>query len=128
MNRSRLRYLILAAITIALGLLLQQVRSSLPFTLADVVGDALWGVMIYWLVGVLLPQSRTLGKAAIALAICWLVELSQLYHAPWIDSWRATTLGHLVLGSGFDLRDLVAYAIGVLVGVRLETTVLRKTA
>jgi hypothetical protein len=57
---------------------------------------------------------------AVALTICWIVEFSQLVHAPWLDGWRATTLGHLVLGSGFDPRDLVAYGLGVLVGVRLE--------
>ncbi len=40
--------------------------------------------------------------------------------APTLDAWRATTLGHLVLGSGFDPRDLVAYALGVFAGWRLE--------
>jgi hypothetical protein len=47
------------------------------------------------------------------LAICFAVELSQLYHAPALDALRETTAGHLVLGSGFDPRDLIAYAAGV---------------
>jgi hypothetical protein len=39
---------------------------------------------------------------------------------PWLDAVRATRLGHLVLGSDFDGRDLLAYAIGVLGAVGLE--------
>lgn len=41
-------------------------------------------------------------------------ELSQLYHAPWIDGLRATRLGGLVLGFGFLWSDLIAHAAGVL--------------
>ena len=33
---------------------------------------------------------------------------------------RRTRIGHLVLGSGFDRRDLLAYAAGVLATVLLE--------
>jgi hypothetical protein len=46
--------------------------------------------------------------------VCFAVETSQLYHGPVIDSIRATLPGHLVLGSNFDPRDLVAYVFGVL--------------
>jgi hypothetical protein len=56
------------------------------------------------------------------------VELSQLYHAAALDAVRATTAGHLVLGSGFDLRDLVAYGVGVgLVALLDSTAAARRT-
>jgi hypothetical protein len=42
-----------------------------------------------------------------------LVEISQLYHAPWIDSIRQTTPGGLVLGFGFLWTDLVCYSVGI---------------
>lgn len=119
-TRLRLRYLALAVATIALGLLFQQTRDALPFAFADALGDALWALMMYWLVGVAYATPRRLPRAAVALVLCWLVEFSQLYHTPWLDRHRATTLGHLILGSGFDLRDLASYGIGVLVGLRLE--------
>ena len=48
------------------------------------------------------------------------IELSQLYHAPWIDSIRQTTLGGLILGFGFLWSDLACYAAGVGVGIILE--------
>jgi hypothetical protein len=116
----RFRYLVLAAITIASGLALQQSRSRLSFAFADVLGDALWGLMIFWLVAAAQPTRRILLRASIALAVCWLVELSQLYHTVWLDAVRATTIGHLTLGSDFDVRDLLAYALGTLVGLRTE--------
>ena len=51
--------------------------------------------------------------AALALAFSVLIELSQLYHAPWIDGIRQTTLGGLVLGFGFLWSDLACYTAGV---------------
>ena len=48
------------------------------------------------------------------------IEISQLYHAPWIDSIRRTTLGGLILGFGFLWSDLACYAVGVGLGVIIE--------
>ena len=48
------------------------------------------------------------------------VEVSQLYHAPWIDSIRHTTLGGLILGFDFLWSDLVCYAVGVGLGVLVD--------
>lgn len=96
--------------------------------LRDLLGDALWAMMIGWWIGAVSPNSRLTLRAGLALAICWAVEFSQLYHAPALDSWRLTTLGQLVLGTGFDPRDLGAYALGVLAALILELTVREKGA
>jgi len=53
-------------------------------------------------------------------------EVSQFYHAPWIDSIRSTTLGGLVLGFGFKLSDLVCYCVGVFVGYALSVLFIGK--
>ncbi len=94
--------------------------ASLPVTLRDPLGDALWAAMMTWWVSALLPRSPLAARAAVALAICVAVEFSQLLRAPAIDAVRATTLGHLVLGSGFDPRDLAAYVLGVLAAGYLD--------
>ena len=60
----------------------------------------------------------------LAMAFSVAIELSQLYHAPWIDSIRQTTLGGLILGFGFLWSDLACYAAGVGIGVILELIVL----
>ena len=56
----------------------------------------------------------------LALAFSVAVELSQLYHASWIDSIRHTTLGGLILGFDFVWSDLACYALGVGLGVSGE--------
>jgi len=52
-------------------------------------------------------------RALAALAVCFDVESSQQFHTPMLDAIRRTVPGHLVLGSGYDPRDFVAYAAGV---------------
>jgi hypothetical protein len=54
------------------------------------------------------------------MSFCVIIEVSQLYHAPWIDSIRGTTLGALVLGHGFVWSDLACYAVGVGLGILIE--------
>lgn len=112
----------LALSTIAAGLIVHWGGTALPPVLRDVLGDALWAIMIGWWVGALMPAARPSRRAAVALALCWAIEFSQLYHSTMVDGWRQTTAGELVLGTGFDLRDLGSYAIGVLVtaGVHLR--------
>ena len=89
----------------------------------DVLGDALWAAMIAWWVGALVPRARLVVRSVAAYGVCAAVEASQLYHAPTLDVLRATRLGHLVLGSGFDPRDLGAYALGVAGAALLEFAV-----
>lgn len=91
----------------------------------DVAGDALWAAMIMWLAGAVAPHSRLAVRSAAAFAVCAAVEVSQLYHAPWLDAIRETEPGRLVLGSGFDPRDLGAYALGVAVAALLDAAIFR---
>ncbi len=112
-TRARLGNAAAALATIALGLALRANRRTLPATLADVLGDALWAAMVCWWIGALAPRASLWARAAAALAVAWAVELGQLWRAPWLVALRATRLGHLVLGADFDARDLAAYAAGV---------------
>ena len=78
---------------------------------------------VFLVLGFLFPRLSTGRVAGLALCVSILVELSQLYHARWIDSIRHTAVGHLALGSDFDLKDLVRYASGIGVGVLIEAMV-----
>jgi len=118
----------LACATIVVGLVVHLHGAALGRVARDVLGDALWAMMIAWWMGVLAPRARLVVRCSCAYVLCATVELSQLYHAPVLDAARATTLGHLVLGSGFDPRDLVAYAAGVALAALLESTVRRSYA
>jgi hypothetical protein len=87
------------------------------------LGDALWAAMIVWWIGALRPGGSLRTRGIVALAICFAVEVSQSVHAPLLDALRRTTVGHLVLGSGFDPLDFVSYTIGVLAATLLERSV-----
>jgi hypothetical protein len=126
MLRARASFVALALGTIALGLGVHVYGAVLGPAMRDFVGDALWATMIAWWVGALAPAGTLRTRSAAALALCVAVELSQLVHTPAIDALRRTPGGHLVLGSGFDARDLVAYALGVLGAAVLELAARRR--
>ncbi len=117
----------LALGTLALGLLVHRAGSVLPPPVQDILGDALWAMMIAWLAGAVVPRAPRWGRALAALGVAWGVEFSQLLHAPVLDVWRRSTLGQLTLGTDFDPRDLAAYALGVLGAVLLEAALGRRT-
>ena len=118
----RASFVALALGTIALGLVVHISGGALGPTTRDVLGDALWAMMIAWWIGALAPDSNLRARSGAAFAICVAVEVSQLLHTPALDRLRGTIAGQLVLGSGFDPRDLGAYAIGVLAAAVLERT------
>lgn len=124
--RLRIRYTILALITIGVGLLVHLQGNVLGTAAQDITGDALYAMMIAWWVGVLVPDARLPSRSAISFAICATIEFSQLWHAPLLEAARATHIGRLVLGSGFDARDLAAYAVGIMMAAIVEKQVLRK--
>jgi hypothetical protein len=53
------------------------------------------------------------------------VELSQLYHTPWIDKLRQIPVIVLLLGQGFLWSDLVCYGVGIGVGKLAKTLTVR---
>ena len=89
-------------------------KYSLPGSfMYDYVGDALWAAMIYLGFRTLLPN-RPLQKSALyALIFTYLIEISQLYQADWINRIRHTWLGGLILGFQFLWSDVIAYTIGI---------------
>lgn len=88
-------------------------------------GDALWAATLFFALGVVSPRTPILTRAAAAFLGALVVELSQLYHAPWIDAVRRTTIGHLFLGFTFSRRDIAAYAVGIAAATLGEIVVRR---
>ncbi len=120
-NLPRPAFLALALATIVAGLVVHRgAGAALPPAARDVTGDALWAAMIHWWVGAAAPAAPRVRRAAVALGLCGAVELSQLVRLPALTAVRRTPLGHLVLGSDFDARDLAAYALGVAAAAALE--------
>src|SRR4051812_37483180 len=104
--RSRARLAVAAVLIAALGIGSRWFAPMLPGVISAYAGDTLWAVEAY--VGILLVRPAISARAAglIALGVSIMVELSQLYHAPWIDWVRSRAVGGLVLGFGFLWSDL----------------------
>jgi len=118
--RARLTFGALALGTIGIGLFVHWYGTMLPAAARDVLGDALWAMMIVWLIGAVVPNEPVALRAAAALIICWMVEASQAYHSQFLDGLRQTIIGALALGTDFGFRDLGAYALGVAAALGLE--------
>ena len=119
-DRSRLTYSLLFTLVIGVGLLWRSGRLPLPPFWAKYGGDGLWALAVFLGLGVAFRQTTPARVGLCALAFSWTVEFLQLYHAPWIETLRATVLGRLVLGTTFNVPDLFAYALGIALGVVLE--------
>jgi hypothetical protein len=119
-KRNRVLQAVMIIGVIILGLASRKMASSLPNFLNTYLGDALWALMVFIGVGFIFRKMETKKIALIGIAFCYLIELSQLYQANWINEIRRTTLGGLVLGYGFLWSDLLAYFIGISVGAAIE--------
>jgi len=117
MSRHRILYGALVVIVILLGLGSRQYRQLLPGWVGLYAGDALWALMVFLGTGFLFTKWTTSKVAGIALLFAYGIEVSQLYHAPWIDAVRSTKLGGLVLGYGFLWSDLGDYLLGIALGM-----------
>ncbi len=95
---------------VAAGLLVHRMLPASVF--ADVAGDALYACAVYVALVVVAPRGRRRVIAAIAAGWCVAVELFQATGLPlrWAEAFPPI---RLVLGSGFDARDLVVYAAAV---------------
>ncbi|GJE16727.1 DUF2809 domain-containing protein [Methylobacterium marchantiae] len=110
--KARAIYLAATVVVVGVGLTLRLVPLGLPMGVVKYGGSALWAAMVYGLVATCLPEKR--GRIlVVAGAIAVAVELFRLVHTPWLDSFRLTLAGALLLGRIFSIWNLVAYAAGL---------------
>lgn len=126
-NRNRLLYAVLVVIVMLLGLLSRKYGYVIPDFLDTYLGDALWALMIYFGAAFIFNEKKIKIVATLGLSFCYLIEISQLYHASWIDNIRKTTLGGLILGYGFLWSDLVAYSMGIGIGLIIDLIISKRT-
>lgn len=125
MRRNRILYLILTIITIILGLLSRKVQ-GLPQIISSYSGDILWALMVFFLFAFLFNKKSTIFILIISIIFSYGIEITQLYHVPWIDSIRATSLGGLILGFGFLWSDIVCYTVGIIIGSVIDFIINKK--
>ena len=126
-KRNRFVYILITILVVFLGLGSRKYGYMLPKFLSEYAGDTLWALMVFFLVGIIFNSLSTIKTAAIALIFSYIIEISQLYHAPMIDYIRHNKLGGLILGYGFLWSDLVCYMIGIISGIGIEILIKHKT-
>lgn len=85
---------------------------ALPAFVKLYVGDVLWGALFFQLFRSFGPTLSRSRCWLASLATTELIELSQLWQAPWLRAFRATSIGGLLLGHQFLLSDMVCLALG----------------
>lgn len=114
-SKLRLRRLLACLLVIAAGLTLRRFGYDigLSFLIVKYGGSILWATMVFLIVGCIAGSRRRVALAAAALLIAVAVEFSRLYEVPWMDAFRLTLAGKLLLGRVFSLWNIVAYAFGI---------------
>ncbi|MET0674298.1 MAG: DUF2809 domain-containing protein [Bradyrhizobium sp.] len=107
---------------IACGLALRGLglQLGLPAFVVKYGGSMLWGTMVFFLVAMTAYRLSHASVALIAALIAIGVELFRLVHSPWLDAFRLTLPGALLLGRIFSLWNMVAYGAGIGFGIWLE--------
>jgi len=107
---------------VATGLALRKFGPGLglSFPLVKYGGSVLWGTMVFFSVAIAASgQSRwRIGLISISIAVG--VELFRLVHAPWLDAFRLTLAGALLLGRVFSPWNMLAYGCGIMLGTGLD--------
>jgi Protein of unknown function (DUF2809) len=113
-----------AAVT-ALGLALRGfgLGLGLPAGIVKYGGSVLWASMVFLLVAIVGPRLQGRNAALLSIVIATSVELFRLVHAPWLDAFRLTLPGALLLGRIFSLWNMLAYGIGIILALLLDQLV-----
>ncbi|MBT2533351.1 DUF2809 domain-containing protein [Arthrobacter sp. ISL-48] len=105
-------------ITVVLGL---SIRTLSDAAWTGPAGDGLYAVLVYVLVGILIPSKSKTLIAAAAVTVCVLIELFQLTGLP-AELGKSWPPIRLVLGTTFGTADLFAYAGGAAVAYAVDWT------
>lgn len=118
LHRRRISYALALPMVMGVGLALRSGAAAavFPELVVKYGGDALWALLVFLGLRLVSARAPIWVAAAGALAFAYGIEFSQLYHAGWIDAWRARRLGAVILGSTFNWPDFPAYTLGVALG------------
>lgn len=117
--RERWSFLLISAALIGVGLL-TRANIGLPPWFAKYAGSILWGAMIYFVLASVLPGWSWRQRAVVAVVVTAAVEFSQLLHTEWLDAFRRTAIGVLLLGRYFSFADIACYWVGIAASVAVE--------
>ncbi|MEW6451395.1 MAG: DUF2809 domain-containing protein [Pseudomonadota bacterium] len=113
LRRRRLVYALITLGIVACGLIWRRPELGLPQLVAKYGGSMLWGAMVFFVIATLLPSAKLFRIGIIAAVVAAGVEFSQLIQIEWLDQFRRTAIGALMLGRTFTWWDIAAYWAGI---------------
>jgi hypothetical protein len=119
---------LIMAIIIAAGLAIRFVHFGLPASVVKYGGSALWAVAIYWVCSILLGSWSPARVAILSGIIGTAVEFLKFYYTPWLDAFRHTLAGIILLGRIFNVRDIVDYWVAIAIAAGLDMLVRRHSS
>ncbi len=113
-------------VTLLAGLGMRFAPLGLPAVVVKYGGSTMWAAMIYWVLAAGLPRWRPVRVAVAAGVVATTVEFLKLYRTPWLDAFRMTLPGILLLGKYFSVWDLVAYGVAIGGAAVVDAGVIRR--
>ena len=101
---------------------------GMPVFVVKYGGSALWGAMVFFLIAIVAPRLARLHIALVSILIAVGVELFRLVHTPWLDDFRLTLAGALLLGRIFSMWNILAYVVGIVPALLVDRLALVKAA
>ena len=112
-------------LTIAAGLVVRFAPLGLPGVVSKYGGSMLWALAIYWVVAMSLRTWRPVRVMLVAGAVSTAVEFLKLYRVGWLDAFRLTLPGVLLLGRYFAWADIAAYWVAIGTGAIVDGFLIR---
>lgn len=112
-------------VTLALGILLRFAPLGLPAPVVKYGGSTMWALMIYWVLTVVSGGWGPGRLLVVAGVVATAVEFLKLYRTPWLDAFRMTLPGILLLGKYFSVWDILAYWVAIAAGAALDAVTIR---
>jgi hypothetical protein len=125
-THSRLTYSLCIVVMIVVAFTLRWPALGLPWSVGKFGGATLWAAMVYFLAALLLPAVRQGFVYGFAVVVALGVEFSQLVHIDWLDAFRRTPAGALLIGRYFSWGDVAAYFGGVTAAALFDRWFIRR--
>lgn len=126
MSRNLKIYIPIMLFLVAIGLPSRIEPNSWPHWYITYAGDFLWAMLFFFLYCIIF-RLRTIHALFITLVTTYLIEVSQLFHPPWLETLRSFKLIGLIIGYSFIWSDLVAYTLGISLGAIIDRAALHIT-
>ena len=123
--RRRFTCLAIMLLLIPLGLVCRFVAIGLPQLIVKYGGSFLWATMIYWLIAFVFVRRPSTTLGLIALFVTTAVEFFKRIHTPFLDSFRHTFIGKVLLGRYFSYTDIAVYWVAIFCAVWIDRAAVR---